>query len=712
MKREIKTTLALDGEKKFKQGLADAARQMRVLDSEIKASTATFKGNEKSLDALTSRGKIFERQVAQQKEVVRALSQAVQESAQKYGEADKRTDGYRIKLNNATAALTKMERELEQNSKAISEFGQDADKAASKMDKLKAKAQQMADGLKNAGDKLSGMGQKMSMYVTAPVVAAGAMSFKAAADVEDAMGAADQVFKGSADNMKAWADSLESYYGIAKGEALEYGNMMGSMLQNIGGLTEDEAAKQAQTLIKLAGDLTAMYGGTTQDAVRALTGSLKGNNTMLDNYGMAANDALVKAKALEMGLIREGESMDLATKQAATLALIMEQSSAAQGQAARERTGASGAMREFTTELKNLSTAFGEHLLPAITPLISSLKDLIKAFAELSPATQKTIIAFAGIAAALGPVMTVVGNLMKVAGGVIGFFVPAADGVSKFTKVLRFLAPVARVAISAVRLLAGAFSWPVVIISAVVAAGVALYKNWDTVSAKAVELWQKIGVAWENIKSAVTGALQKIIGDIGAYSPVGLVVSQWDEIKAYIGAAWENIKTAVGNALQTVIGLFRQYTPVGIVISQWDEIKNAISSKINAAKDAVRNALDAIYSFFANLRLPEIKIPHIKLPHFSIQGEFDLRNFRVPSLGVEWYAKGGIFNSPSIIGVGEAGTEAVIPLDRLERMLARYMQPAGREINIEVNNYSTKPESAEKATTRELQKLQYLGVFA
>ena len=112
MKREIKTTLALDGEKAFKQGLADAARQMRVLDSEMKSTKASFAGNEKSLESLTARGKIFERQVAQQKEVVAALAKAVKESAQKYGEADRRTDGYRINLNNATAALAKMERDL------------------------------------------------------------------------------------------------------------------------------------------------------------------------------------------------------------------------------------------------------------------------------------------------------------------------------------------------------------------------------------------------------------------------------------------------------------------------------------------------------------------------------------------------------------------------------------------------------------------------
>src|SRR5690606_22436233 len=123
------------------------------------------------------------------------------------------------------------------------------------------------------------------------------------ADFEDALGATDQIFKESANGVKDWADSLETYFGISKQEALEYSNLMGSMLVNIGKLTEEQAAKQGAKLIELAGDLTAMYGGRTQDAVRALTGALKGNNTMLDNYGMAVNDALVKARAFELGLI-------------------------------------------------------------------------------------------------------------------------------------------------------------------------------------------------------------------------------------------------------------------------------------------------------------------------------------------------------------------------------------------------------------------------
>ena len=77
---------------------------------------------------------------------------------------------------------------------------------------------------------MTSMGKTMSMAVTAPIVAVGAASFKMAADLEDAMGATDQIFKNASDNIKEWADGLESYYGIAEGEALEYANMMGTML--------------------------------------------------------------------------------------------------------------------------------------------------------------------------------------------------------------------------------------------------------------------------------------------------------------------------------------------------------------------------------------------------------------------------------------------------------------------------------------------------
>ena len=439
--------------------------------------------------------------------------------------------------------------------------------------------------LDNAEQKLSKTSKSMlktggvlSATVTAPIVAAGVKSFGMAADFEDAVGASSQIFGSASKDVLKWATNLETYYGIAEEEALRYTNTMGSMLQNIGGLNEEEAAKQSQTLLELAGDLTAMFGGTTESAVQALTGALKGNNSMLDNYGMGVNDATVKAKAFEMGLSDGTGELSLASKQAATLALIMEQTAAAQGQAARESEGASGTMRAFQTEVKNLSKSIGSILLPIITPLLKTAKDWVQKFASLDEGTKKTIITILGIVAAVGPVLVILGTLLGSVTKIIGFF-------KLFTGATGILA-------KAIPLLTGPFGLVVAGIAAAIAIGVLLYKNWDKIKAKAEEI-------------------------------------------------------------------------AGPIIEKFNLIKDGISTAIETAKDIVKKAIDKIKGFFDF----EWSLPKLKMPHFSIKGKFSLMPPSVPKIGVDWYKEGGIFNKPSIIGVGEAGSEAVLPIDRLKDLM-------------------------------------------
>jgi len=91
---------------------------------------------------------------------------------------------------------------------------------------------------------------------------------------------------------------------------------------------------------------------------------------------------------------------------------------------------------------------------------------------------------------------------------------------------------------------------------------------------------------------------------------------------------------------------------------------------IRTAVDFVKKMIDKIKGFFKF----KVSLPHIKLPHFAIRPKgwqlSDLLKGSIPRLGIEWYAKGGIFNSPSVIGVGEAGPEAVVPIDKLNTMFA------------------------------------------
>jgi len=412
----------------------------------------------------------------------------------------------------------------------IDNFNSNLDKAQARMD---AFANGIGSQIAKIGQSFQMIGGALSIGVTAPLVAAGTAAFNMAADFEDALGATDQIFKEASAATQEWANNLPTYFGIAKKEALDYSNMMGSMLVNIGNMTEQEASKQSAKLIELAGDLTATYGGTTQDAVRALTGALKGNTTMLDNYGIAANDALVKAKAYSMGLAEQGKELDLAAKQAATLALIYEQSSAAQGQAAREAEGASGSMRALKTEIANLTTELGANLLPIITPIVNQIKEVAAGFRSLTPEAQKTITVVAAIAAAIGPLLLALGSLMQ-------------------------LAPLVGTAFATM-------TGPIgIAVAAIGAAVVLIIKYWDEIKAYfssggGSKVWASISKGAQDLWAKLVNIFEKVRA---------FMLDVWNKIGS-------NVKSIVGNTFNTVL------TIVEAVINHISGIIDVFSSLLS-----------------------------------------------------------------------------------------------------------------------------------
>lgn len=100
----------------------------------------------------------------------------------------------------------------------------------------------------------------------------------------------------------------------------------------------------------------------------------------------------------------------------------------------------------------------------------------------------------------------------------------------------------------------------------------------------------------------------------------------------------------------------------------FDAAKRRISTETGAAVTTVSRNTRKMEGSFSGMSL---KLPHIKLPHFSLTGKFSLSEMTVPHLSVSWYKTGGIFNNPSIIGVGEAGPEAVLPIEKLNVMFDR-----------------------------------------
>lgn len=240
-----------------------------------------------------------------------------------------------------------------------------------------------------------------------------------------------------------------------------------------------------------------------------------------------------------------------------------------------------------------------------------------------------------------------------------------------------------------------------------------------------------ITTAWEIIKTVVETAINVVLGIIQAVMQIitGDWSGAWETIKGVFSTVWQGIQSVAQtifssiqsfisntlNAISSTVssvwnGISGTVSSVlnGIsstVSSVWNGIKNSIGSAINGAKDLVSTAINTIKGLF-NFN---ISWPHIPLPHFYVSGSanpLDWLSQGVPSIGIEWYAKGGIMTKPTIFGMngnnmmvgGEAGNEAVLPLNdktlgAIGRGIAQTMGGASPTINITISGNTIREEA-------------------
>ena len=201
---------------------------------------------------------------------------------------------------------------------------------------------------------------------------------------------------------------------------------------------------------------------------------------------------------------------------------------------------------------------------------------------------------------------------------------------------------------------------------------------WDAIVNIFSNLGSWFGDRWNESKDALAEA-NTWLGDKfqsgrdkvnSAFEKVGSWFGdRWNDIKdgvkeadTWFGEKFESAKEKTQNPFQKIGSWFgdrwKDMQDALKEIPNW--FKNLFNDAMDNAKNIVKSGIDKLKSFF-NF---DWSLPKIKLPHFNISGSFSLMPPRIPSFSVDWYARGGVFNSPSIIGVGEAGQEAVMPLER------------------------------------------------
>ena len=190
--REAKLKIAIEGEQQYKQAVAELNRGNQVLNAEMKKLQEQYKGSESSMEAMRAKSDLLQRQLLQQKDKVQTLREALQNAAQQYGEADKRTQSWQTQLLNAERDEIKLQRALDETNKEINSQGTAMEEAGEKTkglgDSLDSVASKLGISIPSAAkDALNGMEGFSAGTVAAMAGVAGAIAlvYKAASELHE-----------------------------------------------------------------------------------------------------------------------------------------------------------------------------------------------------------------------------------------------------------------------------------------------------------------------------------------------------------------------------------------------------------------------------------------------------------------------------------------------------------------------------------------------
>ena len=645
---------------KLGKALESIRKDAKSVDAQLKQVNNALKFNPKNTELLAQKQQLLGQKVDLTKDKLNALREA-QAKMDADPSVDKTSQDY-----------MELRREIIVTESQVRNFTKQLKEAKN------IKFTQVGDQFQKIGGKMQAVGKGMSKYVTAPIVGGAAASVAAWKEVDEGLdiitqktGASGKALEGMQDSAKNLAQTIPVSFeeaGSAIGEVNTRFGLTGKSLEDLSGqflkfaqlngTDVSTSIDQVQKAMAAFGvpaeeaggmlDVLNKVGQDTGVSMDTLTQSLVTNAPALQAMGFTANKAATFLGQLEVSGVDSSKVMTGLQKALVNGAKAGKTMPEVMQEIQQSIVGASS-----ETEAMNAATElFGAKAGPAIaTAARSGALDFQSLAASVTDAEGSLDSTFENT---LDPAdkFTLALNSLKVTGyeiadTVFKYLNPALEKLSGWLRDLaakwETLSPQTQKAILVAAGIAAALG-PVLIFIGKVATGIG----------SIITLIPKLGAAF----TFLTGPVGLVIAAIGAAIAIGvLLYKNWDKIKAAAKKLKEFV-TATFKAMKDSVK------------KTFSDLKDAMLARIRAARDAIKKIIEKIKSFFDfDFKLPDLKTPHFSIdpPGWSIG---DLLHGVIPDLNVDWYAKGGIFRSPSIIGVGEAGAEAVLPIDRLQGMLA------------------------------------------
>lgn len=555
-------------------------------------------------------------------------------------------------------------------------------------------------GLNDAGTRFERFRRGATVAATAVGAGLFAMAKQvgdAASEQQQAIGGLESVFGDSTAQMMKWANGAAEAVGLSKTAYASLAAPIGASLKNAGFSMEQLGEKTNQLVIKGA-DLAATFGGTTEEAVGALGAALRGEFDPLERYGAALTASQISAELAARGQGKlTGAALEAAKKQA-TLDLIMKQTADSTGQFARESDTAAGAAAIQAAKWDDLQAKLGTALLPIMTKVGEVLSKVADFASRNSGAITTLAVVIGGLVAAVWAVNAAMA-VWKATQLIITAVTKTATAVQAAFNAVMAMNPVALV----------------VIAIAALAAGIVLL-------ATKTQFFQTI---WQAMSAAITAAWDATVGAImvGVNAVAGFFTSVWQGAVNTAKTIWQGMVNGVTAAWNFAVGiirtgiewvtrLFLNFTGPGLFIKHFNTIKNVVRGAFDFVVGAVRRGIDIATSVIGRLAaipgrvagwfagLPgsvgralagigdKISAPFVSAFNFirdlwnSTVGGFGFSiggghigpisipkvSFHIPEM-----AAGGIVDAATLAMIGEAGSEAVIPLKQIGPLIDESM---------------------------------------